>query len=78
MATETTQSTPFTSPGFFPFIVVTALYFVFGFITNLNMGLVPDLKKIFEIPGLATWQAMMANRPSFTLILCFPRLRPVD
>ena len=39
MATQTKQSSALTSPGYLvPFITVTALFFIFGFITNLNMG----------------------------------------
>ena len=72
MATTTKQSSALTSPGYFvPFIIVTVLFFIFGFITNLNMGLVPDLKKIFEIQGLATWQAMLANGAFFTAYFVF-------
>lgn len=33
-----------------PFITVTALFFIFGFITNLNMALVPHLRSIFDLP----------------------------
>src|ERR1700678_4398169 len=51
MATQTKQSAALTSPGYFvPFIIVTALFFIFGFITNLNMALVPHLKNIFTLP----------------------------
>src|SRR5580658_6068336 len=72
MAIQTKQSSALTSPGYLvPFITVTALFFIFGFITNLNMGLVPDLKKIFEIQGLATWQAMLANGAFFTAYFVF-------
>jgi len=72
MATQTKQSSALTSPGYLvPFITVAALFFIFGFITNLNMGLVPDLKKIFEIQGLATWQAMLANGAFFTAYFVF-------
>jgi FHS family L-fucose permease-like MFS transporter len=50
MAAETKQSTALTSPGYFlPFIIVTALFFIFGFITNLNMSLVPHLKAVFTL-----------------------------
>jgi MFS transporter, FHS family, L-fucose permease len=69
------------SPGYLvPFIIVTALFFIFGFITNLNMGLVPDLKNIFEIKGLATWQAMLANFAFFTAYFVFsaPSSRMID
>src|SRR6202167_742930 len=45
------QSAALTSPGYFvPFIIVTALFFIFGFITNLNMALVPHLKNISTLP----------------------------
>jgi FHS family L-fucose permease-like MFS transporter len=51
MAAQSKQSAALTSPGYFlPFIIVTALFFIFGFITNLNMALVPHLKKIFTLP----------------------------
>jgi len=51
MATTTKQSSALTSPGYLvPFIIVTALFFIFGFITNLNMALVPNLKEIFTLP----------------------------
>jgi FHS family L-fucose permease-like MFS transporter len=33
-----------------PFITVAILFFIFGFITNLNMSLVPHLKAIFDLP----------------------------
>ena len=50
MAAETKQSTALTSPGYFlPFVIVTALFFIFGFITNLNMSLVPHLKAVFTL-----------------------------
>jgi len=51
MAAQTKQSAALTSPGYLiPFITVTLLFFIFGFITNLNMALVPHLKKIFDLP----------------------------
>ena len=46
-----------------PFITVTILYFIFGFITNLNMQLVPHLKSVFSLPWL---QAALANGAFFT------------
>jgi FHS family L-fucose permease-like MFS transporter len=33
-----------------PFITVAVLFFIFGFITNLNMSLVPHLKNLFDLP----------------------------
>lgn len=49
-----------------PFIAVTLLYFIFGFVTNLNMGLVPYLKQIFQVHHFENWQAMLANGAFFT------------
>jgi MFS transporter, FHS family, L-fucose permease len=43
-------STALTSPGYFvPFVTVAILFLMFGFITTLNMSLVPDLRSIFNI-----------------------------
>jgi MFS transporter, FHS family, L-fucose permease len=69
MATETKQSSALTSPGYFvPFIIVTALFFIFGFITNLNMALVPHLKAIFTLSyGLA----MLAESAFFLAYFVF-------
>jgi MFS transporter, FHS family, L-fucose permease len=72
MAIETTHKPRLTSPGLvFPFIAITTLYFIFGFVTNLNQGMVPELKQIFEIHGLATWQAMLANFAFFLAYFVF-------
>ena len=72
MATQTKQKVGITSPGLvFPFIAITTLYFAFGFITNLNQGMVPELKQIFEVHQLATWEAMMANFAFFLAYFVF-------
>ena len=72
MATEAKPKVGLTSPGLiFPFIAITTLYFAFGFITNLNQGMVPKLKQIFEVGGLATWQAMLANFAFFAAYFIF-------
>jgi FHS family L-fucose permease-like MFS transporter len=64
MAAQTKPSAALTSPGYLiPFITVTALYFIFGFITNLNMQLVPHLRSVFDLPWL---QAALANGAFFT------------
>ena len=45
MATRSTPAAASTTPSYLgPFITVTALFFIFGFITNLNMALVPHLR----------------------------------
>src|ERR1700733_130579 len=71
MATKTNQPAGggLTSPGYLvPFITVTALFFIFGFITNLNMALVPHLKKIFTLPY--AW-AMLAESAFFLAYFVF-------
>ena len=74
MASETKPSGPaksgaLTSPGYVvPFITVTALFFVFGFITNLNMALVPHLRRIFDLPY--AW-AMLAESAFFLAYFVF-------
>ena len=51
-----------------PFITVTALFFIFGFITNLNMALVPHLRSIFDLPY--AW-AMLAESAFFLAYFVF-------
>src|SRR5580692_5559784 len=71
MATKTNQPAPagLTSAGYLvPFIIVTALFFIFGFITNLNMALVPHLKAIFTL-GFAL--AMLAESAFFLAYFVF-------
>ena len=69
MAAQGKTSAALTSPGYLiPFITVTALFFVFGFITNLNMALVPHLRSIFDLPyGLA----MLAESAFFLAYFVF-------
>ena len=73
MATETRHKMRLTSPGLvFPFIAITMLYFAFGFVTNVtSQGLVPELKKVFEIQQLSTGQAMLASSAFFLAYLIF-------
>jgi FHS family L-fucose permease-like MFS transporter len=69
MATQSKQSAALTSPGYLvPFITVTALFFIFGFITNLNMALVPHLRSIFTLPY--AW-AMLAESAFFLAYFVF-------
>ncbi|MDR3764681.1 MAG: sugar MFS transporter [Acidobacteriota bacterium] len=59
MATKSTAPQNSTMPSYTgPFLTVTILYFIFGFITNLNMQLVPHLKGVFD---LLNWEAALAN-----------------
>ncbi len=58
-----------TSPGhLMPFVIVTALFFIFGFITTLNMALVPDLRSIFD---LSYGWAMLAESAFFLAYFIF-------
>ena len=51
MATRSTPPATGNAPSYLgPFVTVAALFFIFGFITNLNMALVPHLKSIFDLP----------------------------
>src|SRR5271157_65987 len=69
MASQQKPSAALTSPGYLlPFITVTALFFIFGFITNLNMALVPHLRSIFDLPY--AW-AMLAESAFFLAYLVF-------
>jgi FHS family L-fucose permease-like MFS transporter len=69
MAAQSKQSAALTSPGYLvPFIIVTALFFIFGFITTLNMALVPHLRSIFN---LHYGPAMLAESAFFLAYFVF-------
>jgi len=69
MAASSKSSVALTSPGYLvPFFTVTALFFLFGFITTLNMALVPDLRRIFDLPY--GW-AMLAEAAFFLAYFVF-------
>jgi FHS family L-fucose permease-like MFS transporter len=51
MATRSTPPVAQNAPNYTgPFITVAVLFFIFGFITTLNMALVPHLKRLFDLP----------------------------
>lgn len=69
MAEIKKTSAPLTSPGYFlPFVTVTALFLTFGFITTLNMSLVPHLRSIFNV-GYKS--AMLAESAFFLAYFVF-------
>ena len=69
MATRSTPASASTSPSYVgPFITVAILFFIFGFITNLNMALVPHLRSIFDLPYAL---AMLAESAFFLAYLVF-------
>ncbi len=69
MATRSTPPAAQSAPSYLgPFITVAALFFIFGFITNLNMALVPHLRSIFDLPY--KW-AMLAESAFFLAYFVF-------
>jgi FHS family L-fucose permease-like MFS transporter len=78
MATRSTPPALPSQPNYTgPFITVTALYFIFGFITNLNMQMVPHLKSVFD---LSWFQAALANFAFFTayFVISAPASRLIE
>ena len=69
MATRSTPPSAASGPNYTgPFITVAILFFIFGFITNLNMALVPHLRAIFDLPY--GW-AMLAESAFFLAYFVF-------
>jgi len=69
MATRSTTQTAPSAPNYTgPFITVAFLFFIFGFITTLNMALVPHLRNIFNLPYGWT---MLAESAFFLAYLVF-------
>ena len=69
MATRSTPVEASGTPSYLgPFLTVTVLFFIFGFITNLNMALVPHLRSIFDLPY--GW-AMLAESAFFLAYFVF-------
>ena len=72
------KSSRLTTPGYLaPFIIVTALFFIFGFITTLNMALVPHLRSVFDLNY--AW-AMLAETAFFLAYFVFsaPSAKLID
>src|SRR4051794_21799253 len=68
MATRSTSATSAAPSYVGPFITVAILFFIFGFITNLNMALVPHLRNIFDLPYAL---AMLAESAFFLAYFVF-------
>ncbi len=63
MANQSTSPVAQSAPSYTgPFIAVTTLFFIFGFITTLNMALVPHLRSIFNLDYAS---AMLADSAFF-------------
>jgi len=69
MATRSTPPAANSSPNYIvPFIIVTALFGIFGFLTNLNSNLMPHLKSLFD---LSYGPAMLVSTAWFFAYLIF-------
>ncbi len=69
MATRSTPPAAASAPSYIvPFITVTILFGIFGFLTNLNSNLMPHLKSIFD---LSYGPAMLATTAWFFAYLIF-------
>jgi FHS family L-fucose permease-like MFS transporter len=69
MATPSTKPAASSAPNYtVPFIIVTALFGIFGFLTSLNNQLVNKLKEIFNLPH---GPAMLATAAWFFAYLVF-------
>ncbi len=69
MSTRSTPPATASAPNYTgPFITVAVLFFIFGFITNLNMALVPHLRSIFNLHY--AW-AMLAESAFFLAYFVF-------
>ena len=69
MLTQSAASRTASTPSYLiPFITVTTLFGIFGFLTNLNSNLMPHLKSIFD---LTYGQAMLATAAWFIAYLLF-------
>ena len=69
MVTRSTPPAASSAPNYIvPFITVTILFGIFGFLTNLNSNLMPHLKSIFD---LAYGPAMLATAAWFFAYLVF-------
>ena len=69
MATRSTPPAASSSPNYIvPFIIVTALFGIFGFLTNLNSNLMPHLKSLFD---LTYGPAMLVSTAWFFAYLVF-------
>jgi len=69
MARQSASAVALSAPSYTgPFVTVTALFFIFGFITTLNMALVPHLRSIFNLDY--AW-AMLADSAFFLAYFVF-------
>jgi FHS family L-fucose permease-like MFS transporter len=76
-----TRSNPATAPGApnytVPFIIVTGLFLIFGFLTNLNSNLSPKLEDIFNLNH--AWSNLVATSWFFAyLVFSVPSAKVIE
>ena len=78
MATRSTQSAPQSAPNYLvPFIIVTCLFCIFGFLTNLNSNLSPKLEDIFNLSH--AWSNLVATSWFFAyLVFSVPSSKVIE
>jgi len=78
MATKPTTATAPSSPNYtVPFIIVTGLFCIFGFLTNLNSNLSPKLEDIFHLDH--AWSNLVTSSWFFAyLIFSVPAAKVIE
>jgi FHS family L-fucose permease-like MFS transporter len=78
MATRSTPPAAASSPNYVvPFIIVTALFGIFGFLTNLNSNLSPKLEDIFNLNH--AWSNLVATSWFFAyLVFSVPAAKLIE
>jgi FHS family L-fucose permease-like MFS transporter len=78
MATRSTPPAAASSPNYVvPFIIVTALFGIFGFLTNLNSNLSPKLEDIFNLNH--AWSNLVATSWFFAyLVFSVPSAKLIE
>ena len=69
MASRSTPAAAPSTPNYtVPFIIVTGLFLIFGFLTNLNSNLSPKLEDIFHL------RSRLVEPGDFGVVFCLPGL----
>ena len=78
MATRTTTSAQPAAPNYtVPFIIVTGLFLIFGFLTNLNSNLSPKLEDIFHLDH--AWSNLVTSAWFFAyLVFSVPAAKVIE
>ncbi len=77
MATRSNPAAPSTPNYTIPFLIVTALFCIFGFLTNLNSNLSPKLEQIFHLSH--AWSNLVTSSWFFAyLIFAVPSAKVIE